>query len=417
MDFAERLPLLLLAAWLTPLASFVLVVFFGKRMGNAGVGGAYVATAAIAISCGLSLIALFGWVNHHGLPAPLSHHHHEEHHHEEHHHDLEHSNDEHHNHLAAPGTGSDAHPDDAQSAATAGFEDAAYHGQWYTLAEFGALKLTIGYYIDALTVVMFSMVTIIATCIHFYAMGYMHDELHEVKDKEVELTTGEHLLRPGRYYRFFQYLSLFCFSMLGIVVSGNLAMTFVFWELVGICSYFLIGFYIERKSASTAANKAFIVNRVGDFGFIIGLMVVFSTIGSFDFGGEQGIFAAVRPGEEHPLTVPDSMVQASAVMHGEAAATDDLTAEQLETFRGQGFGYGLLITLGLGVFCGCVGKSAQFPLHTWLPDAMEGPTPVSALVHSATMVAAGVFLVGRFYPVFAPEVLLTIAVIGCFTLF
>ena len=141
-------------------------------------------------------------------------------------------------------------------------------GDWYILGQFTHLKLSIGYYIDSLTICMFCMVTFIASCIHFYAQGYMHDELHDFTDPEVTLSDGSKLTRPGRYYRFFQYLSLFCFSMLGLVISGNLAMTFVFWELVGICSYFLIGFYIERKSASNAANKAFIVNRVGDFGML-----------------------------------------------------------------------------------------------------------------------------------------------------
>ncbi len=114
-------------------------------------------------------------------------------------------------------------------------------------AQFGTLRITIGYYIDALTVAMFCMVTLIATCIHFYAIGYMHDELHDVTDHEVTLADGHHLHRPGRFHRFFQYLSLFCFSMLGLVIAGNIAMVFVFWELVGICSYFLIGFYIERQ--------------------------------------------------------------------------------------------------------------------------------------------------------------------------
>src|SRR6185369_11384886 len=124
----------------------------------------------------------------------------------------------------------------------------------YILGQFGKLKVSVSYYIDALTVSMFAMVTLIASCIHVYAIGYMHDELHEVTDHEVTLSDGHHLHRPGRFHRFFQYLSLFSFSMLGLVISGNLAMTFVFWELVGICSYFLIGFYYERKSASTAAN-------------------------------------------------------------------------------------------------------------------------------------------------------------------
>src|SRR5207248_2230598 len=131
------------------------------------------------------------------------------------------------------------------------------------------------------------MVTFIATCIHFYAIVYMHDELTDVNDKEVILADGHSLQRPGRYYRFFQYMSLFCFSMLGLVIAGNIAMVFVFWELVGICSYFLIGFYIERKSACNAANKAFIVNRIGDFGVIIGLMALWGSLGTFAFGDKQ----------------------------------------------------------------------------------------------------------------------------------
>jgi NADH-quinone oxidoreductase subunit L len=227
--------------------------------------------------------------------------------------------------------------------------------------------------------------------------------------------------------------------MLGLLISGNVLMVFIFWELVGICSYFLIGFYIERHSASTAANKAFIVNRVGDFGMLIGLMALWASLGTFAFGDvvdaeghmvEPGIFSQVRPAEaDHDLVTPAGMVRLSAreevadivVAHldeenGMAAAEAEIQA-RIPEWREQGYGYWLLIVAGLGIFCGCVGKSAQFPLHTWLPDAMEGPTPVSALVHSATMVAAGVYLVGRFYPVFAPEVLLTIAYVGGITLF
>ncbi len=342
-------------------------------------------------------------------------------------------------------------------------------GDWYSLGEFGSLRITIGYYIDALTVLMFAMVTFIATCIHFYAIGYMHDELHEVTDHEVHVSGqvqshghgddhggdhghghgddhghghggnhghgAGHLVRPGRFYRFFQYLSLFCFSMLGIVIAGNIAMVFVFWELVGICSYFLIGFYRERKSASTAANKAFIVNRIGDFGMIIGLMALFASLGTFAFGDvdrngngqieadEQGIFSQIRePANDYHLAAPAGMVRTAAAE--EIAAHGEPSAEQLAEWRQDlkpgGYGrkaYWLLVVAGIGIFCGCVGKSAQFPLHVWLPDAMEGPTPVSALVHSATMVAAGVYLVGRFFPVFAPEVLLVIAVTGSITLF
>ena len=131
---------------------------------------------------------------------------------------------------------------------------------------------------------MFTMVTLIATCIHVFAIGYMSDELTEsYEDHEVHLSGGRHFHRPGRFYRFFAFLSLFCFSMLGLVLAGNIFQVFVFWELVGVCSYLLIGFYIERKSASTAANKAFIMNRVGDFGFLIGLMIVWTYFGTFQF--------------------------------------------------------------------------------------------------------------------------------------
>ena len=172
-----------------------------------------------------------------------------------------------------------------------------FSGEWYVLGDFGKLRMAIGYYIDALTVCMFCMVTLIASCIHFYATGYMHDELHDFTDPEVTMSDGSKLTRPGRYHRFFQALSLFCFSMLGLVIAGNVAMTFVFWELVGICSYFLIGFYVERKSASNAANKAFITNRVGDFGMIIGLMALWGSIGTFNYGpvgDDPGLFESVR---------------------------------------------------------------------------------------------------------------------------
>ena len=301
------------------------------------------------------------------------------------------------------------------------------------LGKFGKLNVTISYYIDALTLIMFCMVTLIASCIHFYAIGYMHDELHDITDHEVTLRDGNHLHRPGRFPRFFQYLSLFCFSMLGLVLAGNIAMVFVFWELVGACSYFLIGFYVERKSASNAANKAFIVNRVGDFGMIIGLMALWSSLGTFAFGDIDdvpGIFSQVRPASNHhALLVPDGMVQAGARDHTARIIREHVASDagleagkselgsQTQPFREEGFGYWLLVVAGIGIFCGCVGKSAQFPLHVWLPDAMEGPTPVSALVHSATMVAAGVYLVGRFFPVFAPETLLVIATVGAITLF
>ena len=494
-DSAESyLPVLLALAVLLPLASFFLILCFPQWMGKAGKEGGYVATLAIGSSALLSFLCLCIWLSHNWPEAA---------HHE-------------------PGAGQTAsdgaeHSKVGDSKVEPGEAHATPHytGNYYRLGRFGKLDLSISYYIDSLTVCMFCMVCFIATLIHIYAMGYMHDELHDFEDHEVSLADGGHLVRPGRYHRFFQYLSLFCFSMLGLVLAGNVAMVFVFWELVGICSYFLIGFYRERHSASTAANKAFIVNRVGDFGMIIGLMALWSSLGTFAFGnideepeqpvtlpaglaaeikvddtlsaeartylaeqgiklpsfvviregskgdewllgepdghhqwvavdeGEQlrvkrrtlGIFSQVRREENHrELEVPDSMVLADAPLdeilsdHASLArenpelALANSRAEasspgKIDQWRQQGYGYWLLVVAGVGIFCGCVGKSAQFPLHVWLPDAMEGPTPVSALVHSATMVAAGVYLVGRFFPVFAPEVLLVIASAGCITLF
>ena len=177
------------------------------------------------------------------------------------------------------------------------------------LGSFGSLRVTIGYYIDSLTLAMFCMVTLVASCIHVYSFGYMHGELSEVFDTLAPLSDGQPVRRRGRFCRFFQYLSLFCFSMLGLVIAGNVAMVFVFWELVGICSYLLIGFWHERKSASNAANKAFIVNRVGDFGMIVGLMAIWAGMGTFSFGDtrqatpgdndrQPGIFSQVRPAED-----------------------------------------------------------------------------------------------------------------------
>lgn len=475
------LPTLLGAAWLLPLASFTLIVLFGPRMGKHGSGAATLATAAIGFGFILSAVALFAWVREYGFKTPVA---------DE---TVAEGVEEHaHGEPAADSHTEGSHADDPQADAsheasshdehTAHAGEGALHaghhasrppkyyaGEWYTLGQFGKLKITIGYYIDALTVGMFTMVTLIASCIHFYAIGYMHDELEDVTDHEVTLSDGHHLHRHGRFYRFFQYLSLFCFSMLGLVFAGNIAMVFVFWELVGICSYFLIGFYIERKSASNAANKAFIVNRIGDFGMIIGLMALFAGLGTFAFGDatddqgnvvSRGLFSQVRdPANGYALQAPAGMVREAAGdeakyvvfdhtnrevarligddfiasdparmhrEHSKALAAAQVASEselsspsRIAAWRDDErhhYGYCLLVIAGVGIFCGCVGKSAQFPLHVWLPDAMEGPTPVSALVHSATMVAAGVFLVGRFYPVFAPEVLLVIAYVGAITL-
>ncbi len=411
MELAVSLPLLLGLAWLLPLVSFALVVLFGPRMGHGGRGGGVVATAAIVTSLVLSLAALVLWLAENPIPPP---------------HHADHEAVE-----QAAATPIEEHAEPPHHAPAPASPHVA--GDWYTLCQFGSLRLSIGYYIDALTIAMFLMVSLIASCIHVYSFGYMHEELHDVNDPAV-LINGRPLRRRGRFHRFFQYLSLFSFSMLGLVVAGNIFMVFVFWELVGICSYLLIGFYIERQSASKAGNKAFIANRVGDFGMLIGLMALWGSLGTFAFGDrvdaeghvQPGIFSQVRPAEaEYSLVVPEGMVRFAArdeieTIYRTAANAETAEARisaMLPKWRETGYGHWLLVIAGAGIFCGCIGKSAQFPLHVWLPDAMEGPTPVSALIHAATMVAAGVYLVGRFYPVFTPDVMLVIAYVGCITLF
>ena len=475
------IPNLLTIAWLLPLASFAIISIayslpqlFGSRASYAiQPYAAYVSIGAIGLAFVLSIVALLGYwlptypLSSHGHAAHGSEHDHESPGHESSGHgETGHGETGHENpppthsdsaylppspvnasvfHLAADTSASTDAPHSNAPHNNTSHDDAAsaehlannppppsIAGNWYTLAKCGNLEITLGYYIDALTVTMFCMVTLIATCVHVYAMGYMHDELHDFTDPEVTDHEGNKFKRPGRFHRFFQYLSLFCFSMLGIVIAGNLAMVFVFWELVGICSYFLIGFYIERKSASNAANKAFIVNRVGDFGMLIGLMALWSTLGTFNFGDitqedgtvQPGIFSQLHTAENHYHLEPTSgMVEWAArdkieeVVLEKGGAAIPATVEQLRHDPHHQYGHWLLFIAGVGLFCGCIGKSAQFPLQVWLPDAMEGPTPVSALVHSATMVAAGVYLVGRSYPIFIPEVLLVIAAVGSITLF
>lgn len=231
----------------------------------------------------------------------------------------------------------------------------------FVWASAGSFSLPMGYVVDPLGSVMLALVTTIALLVLIYSHGYMaHDK---------------------SYVRFFTYLALFSSSMLGLVISPNLLEIYVFWELVGMCSYLLVGFWYDRDGAAHAAQKAFIVNRVGDFGLLLGILGLFWATGSFDFQGiADGLAAAISNG-----TVP-----------GWAA-----------------------LALCLFVFMGPMAKSAQFPLHVWLPDAMEGPTPISALIHAATMVAAGVFLVARLEPLYAqfPSVGLVIAVVGTITCF
>jgi NADH-quinone oxidoreductase subunit L len=217
------------------------------------------------------------------------------------------------------------------------------------------LHLTIGLKVDSLTRVMLLVVTGIGTLVHIYSTVYMADD-------------------EGKS-RFFGSLSLFMFSMLGIVLADSLTMLFIFWELVGVSSYLLIGHWFSKESAAKAANKAFLTNRIGDFGFMSGILLVWSATGSVGFDGIQENLSK--------LTANPSLLTLAA----------------------------------LGLFCGAVGKSAQFPLHVWLPDAMEGPTPVSALIHAATMVAAGVYMLARLFFLLAPspDALTVIAAIGVLT--
>lgn len=227
----------------------------------------------------------------------------------------------------------------------------------------GDFKVSVGFLIDQLTAVMLIVVTTCSTLIHIYSVGYMHGD------------TG--------YYRFFAYLSLFTFSMLMLVMANNFLQLYFGWEAVGLCSYFLIGYYFDKKSASDAGKKAFIVNRFGDFGFGLGVIMIFLTFGTIYYEpvfSQAGGFAA-------------------------------------QTVNFLGYEVHLMTLIALLLFCGAIGKSAQMPLHVWLPDAMEGPTPVSALIHAATMVTAGVFLVARCSPIFSLSeiALMVVALTGAIT--
>lgn len=243
------------------------------------------------------------------------------------------------------------------------------HATWYTWLTSGNLDIRIGISIDRLTAAMLLLVTIVSSLVHIYTIGYMHGE-------------------PG-YARFFAYIALFTFSMLMLVMADNLLQLFVFWEAVGLCSYLLIGHWFERPSACAAATKAFIVNRVGDFGFILGLFMVWSYTGSLSY----------------------------AVIFDKAKELGGVTLNFLAPFGGS-WDVSVMTLICLLLFTGAVGKSAQFPLHVWLPDAMEGPTPISALIHAATMVTAGVFMVARLSPLYdlSATALTAVAVTGGLTM-
>ncbi|MCI0628156.1 MAG: NADH-quinone oxidoreductase subunit L, partial [Acidobacteria bacterium] len=223
----------------------------------------------------------------------------------------------------------------------------------------GSFTANFGFMFDQLTGVMILVVTGIGFLIHIYSVGYMaHEE---------------------GYYRFFTYLNLFMFSMLVLILANNFLLMFVGWEGVGLCSYLLIGFYFRKQSAGDAGKKAFIVNRVGDFGFTLAVMLIFWTFGSIDF---QTVFIQAKTYSLEPLGA-----------------------------------LGVLTTICILLFIGATGKSAQVPLYVWLPDAMEGPTPVSALIHAATMVTAGVYMVARCNALFvlAPTAMLMVAIVGALT--
>lgn len=202
-------------------------------------------------------------------------------------------------------------------------------------ADFGTLPIEVHVNLDSLTVIMYFMVTFISFWIFFFSIGYMEGHSDEVDG-------------TSKYHRFFCYLSLFCFSMLGLVVASSLLFLFIFWELVGLCSYLLIGFYFDKKFASNAAMKAFIANRVGDFGFLFGVMLVVMFLGTFDLDQAAHNFA-----EQYH-------------------ADTGVFAASFELFGWHVSGMTIATLMGVGLFCGAIGKSAQFPLHTWLPDAMEG---------------------------------------------
>src|SRR4030042_1269947 len=235
----------------------------------------------------------------------------------------------------------------------------------YTWIIAGKFSVSFGFLIDQLTTVMLFVVTGVGSLIFIYSIGYMHGD--------------------KGYYRFFSYLSLFVFFMLMLVMSNNFIQLYLGWEGVGLCSYFLIGFWYEKKAAADVGTKAFITNRFGDFGFALGVFMIFLTFGSVHYAP---VFAAVKDYIGH-------------------------------TVNFLGYEVNLVTLIALLLFCGAVGKSAQIPLHVWLPDAMEGPTPVRALIHAATMVTAGVYLIARTFPLFVaveggPQ-LAVVAFIGAFT--
>lgn len=242
-----------------------------------------------------------------------------------------------------------------------------YQLNWFLIGE---IQFTAGILLNNLSLLMISLVSGISVLVHIYSRSYMKND--------------------PNIHRYWAYLGLFCFSMLAISISDNLLLIYLFWELVGFSSFLLIGFWFTKYAASQAAKKAFIMNRIGDIGFLLGIMIIFSQFHTLDI--------SILFGE-------DGLINASIIK------------DNLWIFGKQQIPEIWLTIAGIGFFMGAMAKSAQFPLHTWLPDAMEGPTSVSSLIHAATMVAAGVFLIARVYPVFDPFVLNMMVFIGAITAF
>lgn len=241
------------------------------------------------------------------------------------------------------------------------FERIGGNTEAYTLnwINFGDSTISMGYEVTALNAMMLIVVTLVSLLVHIFSRSYMHED--------------------HRINVFYSYLGLFSFSMLGLVLAPNVLQLFIFWELVGLCSYLLVGFWYFKPEAAAAAKKAFLTTRIGDVGLLIGLVLLFNATGSFEY---EAMFAALEAG----------------LLNGSISET-------------------LVTVMAICIFLGAVGKSAQFPLHVWLPDAMEGPTPVSALIHAATMVAAGVYLVGVMYPLFlaSATAMTIVAYVGAIT--
>ncbi len=310
-----------LAIVLAPLFGAIAAGLFGRKLGR--VGGHTITIAGVALSCGLSLHVLWGFIK--GTIEP-------------------------------------------------------YNGTVYQWMTSGGFSFEVGFMVDALTATMMGVVTFVSLMVHIYTIGYMdHDEENWPEDSKV---------RQHSYQRFFSYISLFTFSMLMLVMSNNFLQLFFGWEAVGLVSYLLIGFWSTRETAIFANLKAFLVNRVGDFGFLLGIAAVLYYFGSLDY---VEVFAS--------------------------AQTPEAAARKMSIF-GQAE-WSVITVICILLFIGAMGKSAQAPLHVWLPDSMEGPTPISALIHAATMVTAGIFMVARMSPLFemSEAALSFVLVIGATTAF